>query len=607
VAVVAAAACSASSAQAACPTLTFDPPGNQTQPGAPLGQFDVGQPTGDITITVSGAQLPQGQHYSWSLGNGTLPPGLTWTTRSSTAAGLNDQLVISGDPTDSGSDTAAAGSYDFSFVVTFSGSCVGQGEWWNIPTGFAPQATTAPSIEEFSAYWLCNAGVWRTPIRVALSSPGYAWFRGDTRIASGAQYVPQAADGGSQLTCHVTESNSFGSTTASSLPVNVPCPTPLPDGHCTKLVVRQTVLPAIEGFPLNWEITVTNTGPGTANGVQVVDQLVGLLKPVHNGAPSITASQGSCSSNSPSFDCTLGDLAPGASAKLTLHSDALPVSDATLTNDVQASASNAASVTNQRSVEVARTDLKVTRVSFKGWSDLDSLGGRLLPIETARNQAKFAPGERAVVVITVTNVGLPISSPAYVTLTAPDGSIRNHQFIGPLPGGASETIELVVIWPDSAEQWAASVAGSDGRTSRAIFDVPVVRPQDPADVRLSPSAISGDVQLQDTYKVEPPGLPAQEVQTAVTPLSSLVVNAHSHQCRWLASLRGRFGRRASTHGICNSPIWLTARGKRHWSLHLRRPLPRGRYIVYIRVIDTAGVYDPIFSASHDSRFVLRVR
>jgi hypothetical protein len=40
---------------------------------------------------------------------------------------------------------------------------------------------------------------------------------------------------------------------------------------------------------------------------------------------------------------------------------------------------------------------------------------------------------------------------------------------------------------------------------------------------------------------------------------------------------------------------------------LRRPLPRGRYIVYIRVIDTAGVYDPIFSASHDSRFVLRVR
>ena len=47
---------------------------------------------------------------------------------------------------------------------------------------------------------------------------------------------------------------------------------------------------------------------------------------------------------------------------------------------------------------------------------------------------------------------------------------------------------------------------------------------------------------------------------------------------------GRFGRASA----CSHHVWLPAKGKANWSFHLARKLPRGKYTVSTRAVDSAG-------------------
>jgi hypothetical protein len=55
------------------------------------------------------------------------------------------------------------------------------------------------------------------------------------------------------------------------------------------------------------------------------------------------------------------------------------------------------------------------------------------------------------------------------------------------------------------------------------------------------------------------------------------------RCRYLQA-SGRLG----TRGRCRSTTYVSARGTKHWSLRVARPLPRGSYVVRSRAIDVAG-------------------
>ncbi len=71
--------------------------------------------------------------------------------------------------------------------------------------------------------------------------------------------------------------------------------------------------PVTEGGEITYTITVTNNGPGDATTVTMIDTLSGLVSFV-----SVNQTQGNCVPSLGAVSCTLGDIANGASATVTI-------------------------------------------------------------------------------------------------------------------------------------------------------------------------------------------------------------------------------------------------------------------------------------------------
>jgi uncharacterized repeat protein (TIGR01451 family) len=111
---------------------------------------------------------------------------------------------------------------------------------------------------------------------------------------------------------------------SSFTPPPPPPPPPVIDLAVTKV---DTPDPATLNGQITYTMVVTNNGPDTATGVTAADPL-----PVGTSFVSVSSTQGSCANNGGLIQCSIGTLAKGASATITLVVTATQTG--TITNEV---------------------------------------------------------------------------------------------------------------------------------------------------------------------------------------------------------------------------------------------------------------------------------
>ena len=117
--------------------------------------------------------------------------------------------------------------------------------------------------------------------------------------------------------------------------------------------------PVLAGQPLTYSLSVANAGPSDATGVELTDDL-----PAGVTFDSATPSQGTCSESSGTVTCTLGTIANGANASVSIRSHRSP--RATITNQASVSSDAADLVAGNNSASASTTvdpaaDLSLTK------------------------------------------------------------------------------------------------------------------------------------------------------------------------------------------------------------------------------------------------------
>jgi hypothetical protein len=117
------------------------------------------------------------------------------------------------------------------------------------------------------------------------------------------------------------------------------------------------------------------------------------------------------------------------------------------------------------------------------------------------------------------------------------------------------------------------------------------------DAEAARSVLIGIARLQDGARL-----------ASSSPSGSSHERAHSSAaaCQWVRSARVRFRRERGRR--CNDPSYLTAKVRRgKWKLRLRRPLPRGKYVAFVRGVGRDRVVEASVSARDKNLRAFRVR
>ena len=213
------------------------------------------------------------------------------------------------------------------------------------------------------------------------------------------------------------------------------------------LVIAKTGVPdpVTEGNNITYTVTVTNDGPGAASSVSMIDTLAGLLTYV-----SATPSQGSCAEASGVVTCSLGSLANGASATVTIVAGTPDVADTTV-------------VTNNATVSGAETDPNAANNSVTLDTTIVPAGAVLADLAVTKEGLIPTFGPNLIYDIAVTNNGPDGATGVVLTDTLPalldfdsadatvgtcthDGGVVTCN-IGALANGASSDITIRVLRP----------------------------------------------------------------------------------------------------------------------------------------------------------------
>jgi uncharacterized repeat protein (TIGR01451 family) len=196
--------------------------------------------------------------------------------------------------------------------------------------------------------------------------------------------------------------------------------------------------PVIAGQTLTYILSVVNNGPSDATGVTVTDQLPGGVAFV-----SATASQGTAVHASGTITATLGNLASGASATVTIVVTVDPSTRGTITNTASVTGTETDTqpqnnTDSEPTVVQSRIDLGITKTDSP---DPVTAGGQLTYTLTVTNT-----GPSNATAVNVQDF-LP-SQVQFVSATASQGTVTHSQGVvtaalGDLAVGASRTITIV--------------------------------------------------------------------------------------------------------------------------------------------------------------------
>lgn len=185
------------------------------------------------------------------------------------------------------------------------------------------------------------------------------------------------------------------------------------------IALTDTPDPVFAGQPLNYTVSVNNTGPLDTTGVMMTDTL-----PSGVTFGSATPSQGSCSGDNTSVSCGLGNLASGGSASIAIR--VTPLVAGVITNGAQVVANETDPDTSNNSASVTTT--------------VDPVAD--LAVTLADTPDPVSLGQTVSYTTTVTNNG---PSPASgVSATATAGGTLPACNLGALASGASGSCNATV-------------------------------------------------------------------------------------------------------------------------------------------------------------------
>ena len=150
------------------------------------------------------------------------------------------------------------------------------------------------------------------------------------------------------------------------------------------------------GDRITYTLTVTNSGPVTATGVVLKEPIPAGLQPVGASLPA------NCTAQDGTISCSLGDVAPGASAGVKIDWTVLSSCADSIASTATASAANAPAVQSTASTALLLTaDLRVTNTA---------------PVTTAR-------GDELPYSLAVTNLGPHCARGVVLTVPIPAGLV----------------------------------------------------------------------------------------------------------------------------------------------------------------------------------------
>jgi uncharacterized repeat protein (TIGR01451 family) len=272
----------------------------------PVGQDDaattrIGVPVGIPILTVDHGSLQPG---SVTIVNRPTNGTVAWNDQT-------QQAIFTPDPGWSGINT-------FTYTVS---DAFGQQLTQRVTITVLPQAQddsgVTPEGTPITVDDLANDLGDLNPTTVAVvTPPGHGTVTVDPSTGQ-TTYTPAAGFTG-QDTYVYTVMDHSGQPTSATVTIDVyapspsaPAPTPPPEPHAVgqaDLVVTKTVSPKVAGVGdvLTYTVTVTNRGPDAAEQVMGTDASQGKASIL-----SLKPSSGTCTLE-PSLECSLGDIAPGA-------------------------------------------------------------------------------------------------------------------------------------------------------------------------------------------------------------------------------------------------------------------------------------------------------